>query len=366
MAIGTNDTTAAHGNHRVSIEVQAPQELVYRLWSQFERFPDYFRHVREVTVDPQDSSIQHWKGAVLGLDQEWDAQVTALTPYQVIAWRSISGFENSGSLTFEERQATNGTGSVTYVTVQIGYDPPLGVLGDFAEAVWVKQRFDNGLEQDLSQFKELAERLYQQVGTGRSMDQVLNEAGITSNPNDGREKAITTDYTTSHVPMPNIITTQEFKNRLDWGEVGFTILDVRPVELFKLGHIRGASSTPLEVLVEQVYAIAGKMEGGLDRQILVYGDQDGLSQRAAQILRAEGYTIVLDYVDGFSAWQAAGLPVETQSIGQIDAKGLPERSDYLDRVITAPTIHDNPTVGPEPSTRKDGPAGVAAVEGRDG
>ncbi|WP_218081945.1 SRPBCC family protein [Anthocerotibacter panamensis] len=309
MAIGTSDTAAAHGNHRVSIAVQVPPQFAYRMWTQFERFPSFFKHIQEVTLDPKNPALQHWRGTVLGFDQEWDAEITTQVPEQVIAWRSVKGFANSGSLTFERTDA-----GATLLTVQIGYDPPLGALGDIAEIIWVSQRFDNDLEEDLTQFKALAERLYAQTQNPEAITEaVLEEARATQPPAVVGEKDIAVGYETSHIPQPNVITTQELRNRLDWGEIALTILDVRPLEAFRAGHIRGANTAPAEVVEERAYDLAGRVEQGMDRQILVYSDRDGLSAQAATQLRAAGYTLVLDYVDGFSAWQEAGLPVETQA-----------------------------------------------------
>lgn len=389
MAIGTSDTVAAHGNHRVSIDVGVPPEFAFALWSQFDHFPRYFRHIQEVTVDARDPRIQHWKGSVMGLEQEWDAEVTAFVPNQVIAWRSIRGFDNSGSLTFERTTPadTEGPAGTTLITAQIGYDPPMGAFGDLVEAVWVKQRFDEGMEEDLSRFKALAESMYGQVfarvQNGESPVEATNavlhsEAGITQERL--LDKRIdTNDYNMAHIPQANIMTTQELKNRLEWGEVALTIVDVRPVEAYKQGHIQGSSTAPLEVLEERILGLTGQMSAQKDRQIVVYSDREGLSALAAQKLRDLGYSVVFDYVDGFSAWRTTGLPVETQSTGQIIAKGLPEREGYINDVIANPTVNTDASVGynealrgpepasspgvptpehspgPEPSTAKDGP-----------
>ncbi len=350
MAIGTSDTVSAHGNHRVSIAIAAPPELAYALWTQFEDFPRYFRHVLEVTPNPNNRLLQHWRGKAMGIEQEWDAEITTLTPNRVIAWRSINGFENSGSITFERNLASDLDGAgTTEMTVQIGYDPPMGALGDLAEAVWVKQRFDEGLEEDMTRFKELAEGLYrkaaERIAAGEPMETAVRgilttEGGITEQTLSTRIE--TGSYDMSHAPMPNIITTTELKNRLDWGETAITIIDVRPIEFFKEAHIQGANAAPIEVLeerVKEITAVMGAQAG--DRQLIIYSDRDGLSAEAAARLYAAGYQRVFDYTDGFSSWRSAGLSVETQSVGQIQAKGLPERSDYVERVTAAPSVNDN-------------------------
>ncbi|UFP96649.1 SRPBCC family protein [Gloeobacter morelensis] len=348
MAIGTSDTVAAHGNHRVSIDIAAPPELAYALWTQFENFPRYFRHILEVRTAPENRLVQHWKGKIFGIEQEWDAEISTLTPNRVIAWRSVKGFENSGSLTFEPR-----AGAGTQLTAQIGYDPPMGALGDIAEAVWVKNRFDEGLQEDLTRFKTYCEGIYARIaertGKGESMEAALQAVLA------GEEGMIAQDlptciepaeYDMDHAPRGGVITTTELTNRLGWGEVAFTLLDVRPLEAYKAAHIQGANAAPIESLEEIVREITASMSGESNRSLIVYSESgDGLSAVAAQRLLALGYTSVLDYTDGFAAWRSAGQPVETQTMGQIQSKGLPEREEYIDRVIAAPTANDNPVVG---------------------
>jgi len=356
MAIGTNDTAAAHGNHRVSITINAPVELVYTLWTKFENFPHYLNHILQVQTNPNNPLLQHWKGKIFGVEQEWDAEITNLTANHIIAWRSIEGFENSGSLTFERRESTNQLGGGTTVTVQIGYDPPLGIFGDVAEALWYKQRFDEGLEEDMTRFNQLCERLYghmnDRIKGGESMETAMAEAlssehiSMERNLPNSPEPA---PYEMSYSPSPNIITTTELKNRLQWGEVGFTILDVRSSNSYQQGHIQGASNAPLEMIEEYVRQIVGPMNARGDRQIIVYSESgDNLSASAARRLNELGHRQVFDYTDGFSAWISADQSVEMPSAAQTLRKGLPERHDperpiYDERVITAsPRQSDSP------------------------
>ncbi len=347
MAIGTNDTAAAHGNHRVSITVRAPIELVYALWTRFENFSRYFHHILEVQADPADAPFQHWKGKIFGVEQEWEAKITNLTPCHIIAWRSVKGFENSGSLIFERLEPTSQLGGGTTLTVQIGYNPPLGILGDVAEAMWYKQRFDEGLEEDMTRFKQLCERIYghmhDHVKAGESMEtamanaltseQIAAEHNLASSP----ERA---QYEMSYIPSPNVITTTELKNRLQWGEVGFTILDVRSLYSYQQGHIQGASNAPLEMIEECVDRIVGPMGAKGERQIIVYSESgDGLSASAAHCLRALGHSQVLDYVDGFSAWISADQSIESPSAEQILKKGMPEKRNYAERVMPSTVLN---------------------------
>ncbi|MBC7879763.1 MAG: SRPBCC family protein [Anaerolineae bacterium] len=326
MAIGTDDTASAHGNHRVSIRIAAPVQFTYKLWSQFERLPEYLHHILEVQLDPDQPNRQYWKVKVFGIEQEWIAEITSLVPNRLIAWGSVDGLENSGSLTFE------GDAEQTYLTVQIGYNPPLGALGDLAEALWYKQRFVEGLEADLTRFKALAETEYHQ-SQGTPMPTNLPAVG----------EAEPAGYEESYTPKLNVITTAELKNRLQWGEVAFTLLDVRSEAAYAQSHLMGANSAPLEMLEERVLDITRSMSAPAERTVIVYSERgDELSAKATTQLVRMGFDRVLDYIDGISAAQSAQIPLEFQSTGQIANKTLPEREDYVEDVISAPLVNDNP------------------------
>jgi uncharacterized membrane protein/rhodanese-related sulfurtransferase len=321
MAIGTDDTASAHGNHRVSISISAPVDLTYALWSDFKRLPEYLRHVLEVRIDHTHSQLQYWKTKVFGIEQEWLAEITSTIPNHLIAWKAVKGVENSGSLTFE------GDAAQTQLTLQIGYDPPLGALGDLAEALWYKQRFDEALEEDLTRFKEIAEAEFSNSNS--------NSVPLTEAP----EPA---GYEKNYIPNQNVITATELKNRLQWGEVGFTLIDVRSADSYLQAHLQGANSVPFDMLEEGVLAITKSMSSPAERPLIVYSERgDGLSSKATALLERMGFDEVLNFIDGFSAAQSAKLPMEYQNTGQIDNKNLPERSDYIENVVSGPSLSDN-------------------------
>src|SRR3954454_8913601 len=97
-----------------SIEVNVPVRAVYNQWTQFESFPNFMEGVQQ--VQQLDDTHLHWMAEVNGKTQEWDAEVTEQVPEQVVAWRSISGQQNSGRVTFESIGADQ-----TRVTVQMGW-----------------------------------------------------------------------------------------------------------------------------------------------------------------------------------------------------------------------------------------------------
>jgi rhodanese-related sulfurtransferase/DNA-binding transcriptional ArsR family regulator len=84
-----------------------------------------------------------------------------------------------------------------------------------------------------------------------------------------------------------------------------TVLDVRPENEFRLGHLPSALNIPWPELEQRL----GELPS--DRDVVAYcrGPYCVLSFEAVAALRARGYT-VHRLEDGFPEWKAAGLPVE--------------------------------------------------------
>ena len=108
-----------------TINIAAPVEEVFRFWSNFENFPRFMTHVREVT--DKGNGRSHWKVAgPAGVPVEWDAVVTKTVPNEVLAWKSVPGsaVDNAGIITF--RSNDDGT---TKVDIKLSYNPPAGAIG---------------------------------------------------------------------------------------------------------------------------------------------------------------------------------------------------------------------------------------------
>jgi rhodanese-related sulfurtransferase len=98
---------------------------------------------------------------------------------------------------------------------------------------------------------------------------------------------------------------QALKQRLEWGEVAFTILDVRDRAAFNASRIMGAMTMPMEELPQRALdSLEPK------REIYVYGDSDEQSAQAANQLRGAGFGNVSELRGGLVAWKAIGGPTE--------------------------------------------------------
>lgn len=88
-------------------------------------------------------------------------------------------------------------------------------------------------------------------------------------------------------------------------EGAVTVLDVRPVEEYRTGHIPGALSVPLLHLKELLSQLP------VDQEIVAYcrGPYCVLAVQAVEMLREKGFRAVR-LEEGVQDWRAMGLPVE--------------------------------------------------------
>jgi uncharacterized membrane protein len=136
--------------HHVAVTVCASVHQTYTLFSHFNDFPKFMSFVKEVTYYDEQNS--HWVADVLG-HHEWDAVNENWIENRQIGWRSTSGLENVGIVTFEPVGPTQ-----TRVDVLIAYNPPAGVVGDLAEHLGAGARFDQVLQHDLDHFARMVEQ----------------------------------------------------------------------------------------------------------------------------------------------------------------------------------------------------------------
>jgi rhodanese-related sulfurtransferase len=113
-------------------------------------------------------------------------------------------------------------------------------------------------------------------------------------------------------PVPThfheVATASELKRRLDWGEPGLTILDLRDREAFNYERITGAMPMPADTLVEQAQAALSP-----ERDLFLYSDSDEQTAEAATQLHSAGFKRVSIVQGGLSAWK----DISGQTEGQV-------------------------------------------------
>ena len=97
----------------------------------------------------------------------------------------------------------------------------------------------------------------------------------------------------------------ELLERVRHGAV--TVLDVRPVEEYRAGHIPGAVSVPLEELERRLSDLPR------DQEIIAYcrGPYCIFAVHAVELLRERGFT-ARRFEEGIPEWRLAGLPVAVE------------------------------------------------------
>lgn len=120
---------------------------------------------------------------------------------------------------------------------------------------------------------------------------------------------------------------QALKDRLQWGEPAFTILDVRERNAFNQSRLMGAMPMSIDELPDRAKA---SLE--LNRDIYVYGENDEQSAQAAAKLREAGFERVSELRGGLAAWKAIGGPTEgTTEQGNDVGKGAYNVKDRLEK-----------------------------------
>lgn len=151
-----------------TINIMAPVEKVYEFWCDYENFPRFMSHLKEVREMAPGRS--HWiASGPVGSTLEWDAEITQVIPKQLLAWRSIPGsaVENTGSVRFDQ----NGNGG-TRLTVQVSYQPPAGAIGHaFAKLFGSDPK--QAMDDDLIRLKSLLE-----VGKTRANGEVITHSHL--------------------------------------------------------------------------------------------------------------------------------------------------------------------------------------------
>lgn len=140
-----------------TINIHAPIQEVFAHFTDWERWPQWMSHVREVRVSGERGATgerTHWVvDAVAGTTVQWDAVVTELEPDQLVSWKSIEGsaIEHAGTIRFD----INPDGS-TRVHIRMSYNPVAGAVGH-AVAVLLGRDPKHQMDDDLVRLKSTIE-----------------------------------------------------------------------------------------------------------------------------------------------------------------------------------------------------------------
>jgi uncharacterized membrane protein len=85
-----------------SVVVNKPARQLYQFWHEFENLPLFMRHIESIEMQGKKRSQWRVKGP-FGRSFEWDAEMIADKPGEMIGWRSLEGsqVDHAGSVRFE-------------------------------------------------------------------------------------------------------------------------------------------------------------------------------------------------------------------------------------------------------------------------
>jgi uncharacterized protein (TIGR02271 family) len=164
------------GSTTHSIEVNAPVRAVYNQWTQFEEFPRFMEGVEEVRQEGEKRLF--WRAKIGGKVKEWEAEITEQVPDERIAWQSVDGSPNSGTIIFEELDSDR-----TRVTATIEYEPE-GILEKTGDVLGIPS---GRVEGDLERFRDFIEERGRESGGWRGQIGVkheLSEGTASTQPRD--------------------------------------------------------------------------------------------------------------------------------------------------------------------------------------
>lgn len=135
-----------------TISIAAPREVVFTFFTDYENWPSFMTHVREVRRTGENG--QHWiVDGPAGTTLEWDAEVTRFEQNELVAWNSVQGatVRHAGTMRFDDT-ADGGT----RVHIRMSYNPPAGATGH-AIAVLLRADPKHRMDDDLARIKTTIE-----------------------------------------------------------------------------------------------------------------------------------------------------------------------------------------------------------------
>lgn len=185
--IGQGDTEALR--IRKSININAPVEDVYNLWSKFENFPQFMSNIEE--IHDLGDGRSHWivKGPA-GSKVEFDAVMVENRPNEFVAWETTpdSQVKHRGQVRFKESEKG------TQVNVNMAYKPPAGVAGHAVAKLFGKDP-KSEMDADLARLKSLLEhgKTSTREGGKVSRDEVMPVTGGKNRSKKQNEEKFTDD-----------------------------------------------------------------------------------------------------------------------------------------------------------------------------
>jgi pterin-4a-carbinolamine dehydratase len=157
-----------------SIELVVPARTAYDQWTQFETFPSFVDGVE--SVEQLDARRLRCKARIAGKALEFEAEICEQIPDKRIAWKSTSGLQHSGVVTFHRLDDHRSK-------VMLQYDvEPSGILESLADHLGVTRRWTR---QALASFRSFLEKRGEATGAWRGAIPCADDAEPSGEPATG-------------------------------------------------------------------------------------------------------------------------------------------------------------------------------------
>ncbi len=127
-------------------DVAVPVEVAYRAWTQFDKFPNFMHRVRSVEKTGNDE-VQ-WEEKIWFSKRQWKGKITERRKNDRIAWKTTSGTQHSGIVSFHKIGD-----NLTRVMVTVDFHPT-GMIEKMGSGLRFAKR---AVEADLARFKTYVE-----------------------------------------------------------------------------------------------------------------------------------------------------------------------------------------------------------------
>jgi uncharacterized membrane protein len=154
-------------------DVAVPVEKAYKTWVDFEKYPEFMHRV--LSVEKKDDKRLSWREKIWFSTREWEGEITERRANDRIAWKTKSGTEHSGLVSFHELGP-----NLTRVMVTVDFHPT-GTIEKMASGMRFVKR---AVQSDLARFKayvELADVKGLEYGHPEDEDESRGSSGANGN-----------------------------------------------------------------------------------------------------------------------------------------------------------------------------------------
>jgi uncharacterized membrane protein len=128
------------------VDVSVPVDKAYEAWTTFEDYPEFMHRVLDVKQEGEDKV--HWQEKIWFSSRDWDGEITDRRENDRIAWKTVSGTQHSGIVSFHAIGD-----NLTRVMVTVDFVPQ-GMVEKMASGLRFVKR---AVQADLARFKAYVE-----------------------------------------------------------------------------------------------------------------------------------------------------------------------------------------------------------------